>query len=142
VPKIAASAGAALPASATEPVAVVDEFFRALASGDTVRVTRLLDPAVLIYESGGAERSRGEYTSHHLGGDVAFLKTARHRLLSRTGNTLGDLAWVASESQLSSSSKGKPVNLVSTETMVLRKTSEGWRIVHIHWSSRRLKDGA
>ena len=142
VPKVAAGAGGTLTASATEPIAVVDEFFRALASGDTASVTRMLDPAVLIYESGGAERSREEYTSHHLGSDVAFLKTARHRLLSRTGNTLGDLAWVASESQLSSSSKGKPVNLVSTETMVLRKASEGWRIAHIHWSSRRLKDGA
>ncbi|MFL6602571.1 MAG: c-type cytochrome [Steroidobacteraceae bacterium] len=142
VSKVAASAGGRLPASAAAPLAVVDEFFRALASGDTASVTRILDPAVLIYESGGAERSREEYTSHHLGSDVAFLKTARHRLLSRTGDTLGDLAWVASESQLSSSSKGKPVNLVSTETMVLRKTSEGWRIVHIHWSSRRLKDGA
>jgi ketosteroid isomerase-like protein/mono/diheme cytochrome c family protein len=138
----ATSAAGTLPASAAEPVAVVDEFFRALASGDTAGVTRILDPAVLIYESGGAERSREEYSSHHLGSDVAFLKTARHRLLSRTGDTLGDLAWVASESQLSSSSKGKPVSLVSTETIVLRKTSEGWRIVHIHWSSRRIKDRA
>jgi len=24
----------------------------------------------------------------------------------------------------------------STETMVLRSTSAGWKIVHIHWSSR------
>ena len=25
----------------------------------------------------------------------------------------------------------------STETMVLRKAADGWKIVHIHWSSRR-----
>jgi len=30
----------------------------------------------------------------------------------------------------------KSVKLVSTETMILRKNADGWRIVHIHWSSR------
>jgi ketosteroid isomerase-like protein len=31
--------------------------------------------------------------------------------------------------------KGKPVDRLTTETMVLRKTPDGWRIVHVHWSS-------
>jgi mono/diheme cytochrome c family protein len=129
------AAGAPLPASAVEPIAVVDRFFRALASGDTNSAGALLDPKVLIYESGGAERSRTEYESHHLRADAAFLKTAQHRLLSRTGDAIGDLAWVATESRLTT--KGtKATDLISTETMVLRKTSQGWRIVHIHWSSR------
>lgn len=135
--KTPAASGAPLPAGTDEPVAAVDRFFRALAAGDTQRASTILDPAVLVYESGGAERSREEYASHHLASDAAFLKTAKHRLLSRTGAAVGDLAWVATESRLTApGSNGATTNVVSTETMVLRKTGDGWRIVHIHWSSR------
>lgn len=130
-----AANGVALPAGTAEPVDVVDGFFRALAAGDTAGASAVLDPAVLIFESGGAERSRQEYASHHLGADAAFLKTARRELISRTGDAVGDLAWVASESRLAATGQ-KPKNLVTTETMVLRKGSSGWRIVHIHWSNR------
>jgi mono/diheme cytochrome c family protein/ketosteroid isomerase-like protein len=131
-------AGTPLSANVTEPVAVVERFFRALATGDTKSASALLDPKVLIYESGGAERSRVEYESHHLGADSAFLKTAKHKLLSRTGDATGALAWVATESRLTTTGE-KAADVVSTETMVLRKTAQGWRIVHIHWSSRAQK---
>ena len=121
---------------AASPVAVVDQFFGALASGDTTAASALLDPAVLIYESGGVERSSSEYAAEHLGADAAFLKSATHRLISRGGDAVGDLAWVATESHLTTQG-AKPVDMVSTETMVLRKQPAGWRIVHVHWSSRR-----
>jgi ketosteroid isomerase-like protein len=49
---------------------------------------------------------------------------------------MGDLAWVASEASLSGNVSDKPVNVIGTETIVLRRTLAGWRIVHIHWSSR------
>jgi methionine-rich copper-binding protein CopC/ketosteroid isomerase-like protein len=122
--------------SAAEPVAVVDRFFRELASGNVKAASSLLNPDVLIYESGGAEGSREEYASHHLAEDAHFLQALSHRLLGRTADAAGDLAWVASETKLSGNANGKPVNVVSTETMVLRRTPAGWRIVHIHWSSR------
>ena len=31
----------------------------------------------------------------------------------------------------------REINSQGTETMVLRRSDDGWRIVHIHWSSRR-----
>jgi ketosteroid isomerase-like protein len=102
----------------------------------------LLDPGVLIYESGGVERSRDEYAAHHLPSDAKFLKSMKHRLLSRTGDAVNDLAWVASEANLSGTVNGKSVNMISTETMILRKRPDGWRIVHIHWSSRPVASGA
>ncbi len=127
--------GAPLKSDTAEPVAVVERFFRSLAAGDTSGASALLDPNVLIFESGGAERSRAEYASHHLGADSQFLRTAKQQLLSRTGDAVGDLAWVATEARLTASGQ-KPADIVSTETMVLRKSLAGWRIVHIHWSSR------
>ena len=35
--------------------------------------------------------------------------------------------------------EGKTITLLSTETMVLKKTAQGWKIVHIHWSSHAIK---
>ncbi|HJU38766.1 MAG TPA: nuclear transport factor 2 family protein, partial [Tahibacter sp.] len=123
-------------ATPTEPVAVVDAFGKALAAGDTAAALALLDPSVTILESGGAERSRDEYAAHHLGADAAFLRAATITPLARTGDAVGALAWVGSETRIAAVSKGKPVKLASTETMVLKNTPDGWRIVHIHWSSR------
>jgi ketosteroid isomerase-like protein len=125
-----------MPARAAEPVAVVERFFRELAAGNTKTASSLLDPGVLIYESGRAERSRDEYASHHLASDAKFLKSATHRLLNRTGDAIGDLAWVASEAHLKGNMADKPIDVITTETMVLRKTAQGWRIIHVHWSNR------
>ena len=120
----------------TEPAAIVEQFQQALAGGDTERAAALLDPDVKVFESGGFERSREEYAAHHLGADAEFLGQASIRLLSRSGEAVGDLAWVGSESRISAMDAAKPVELTSTETMVLRKGESGWRIVHIHWSSQ------
>ena len=90
---------------------------------------------MLIYEGGGAEKSREEYASHHLKSDAAFMKTAAVKQISRTGNAIGDLAWIATESTIKAPG-AKPLDLASTETMVLKQIADGWRIVHIHWSSR------
>ena len=125
-----------VPAIAADPVAVVERFFKALASDDSKAASVLLDPEVLIYESGSIERSRQEYASHHLESDAKFLKTVKHRLLSRSGDAGADWAWVATEVHFSGSADQKAVNTIGTETMILRKRPEGWRITHIHWSNR------
>jgi ketosteroid isomerase-like protein len=125
----------ATPAPALEPVAVVDRFFRSLAAGDTSAASALLDPAVLVYESGSVERSRGEYAAHHLAADAAFLHSAKQQVISRRADTVGDLAWVATESRLKAYG-AKSTGTISTETMILHRQPSGWRIVHIHWSSR------
>ncbi|MBN8888481.1 MAG: nuclear transport factor 2 family protein [Rudaea sp.] len=116
-------------------VTVVDQFSAALKDGDLKRAGTFLAEDVLILESGGAERSRDEYLGGHAGHDAAFLKTAHVQPVQRKARAEGDLAWVGSESELHTEKDGK-TTFLSTETMVLKRTSQGWRIVHIHWSSR------
>jgi ketosteroid isomerase-like protein len=107
-----------------------------LQAGDLERAGALLAEDVLILESGGAERSKEEYLGGHAGHDVEFLKGAHVQLIHRTARLEGGIAWVGTESELHASKDGKPMTLLSTETMVLKNTLDGWRIVHIHWSSR------
>lgn len=129
-----------VPAAAQAPVAVVDAFGKAIATSDFAAVQSLLDPEVIILESGGAERSREQYLGHHAKSDARFLAGTHSTLTHRRARVDGDNAWVASEGELHASKDGKPMTLLSTETMVLDNTASGWKIVHIHWSSRPKKN--
>ncbi len=121
------------------PVDAAKALHQALSTGDTSGVKTLLDPKVLILESGAAERSWAEYAAHHLKADIDFLRTVTYKLQRQAGDTVGDLAWVASEARMTGTSKDKPVDIQSTETLVLKKAAAGWKVVHIHWSSRPVR---
>jgi mono/diheme cytochrome c family protein len=121
------------------PVATVKALHGAMSGGDPKKVQTLLDPNVLILEGGNVERSRAEYAAHHLPADLKFMQAVTYKLDRQSGDTVGDLAWVVSEARLSGAREGKPIDLVSTETLVLKKSSAGWKVVHIHWSSRPVK---
>lgn len=124
-------------AAANDAVATVERFSTALATGDLTAATAELDPSVLILESGGAEHSRDEYLAGHAKSDADFLKAAHVTLRRRTAHAIGDLAWVGSESEIHVMKGAEMLMISSSETMVVRKTTEGWKIVHIHWSSRK-----
>lgn len=121
------------------PVAAVKALHEAMSRGDAKRVQSLLDSNVLILEGGNVERSRSEYAAHHLPSDLKFMQSVTYTLERQSGDAIGDLAWVVSEARLSGAREGKPIDLVSTETLVLKKSSAAWKIVHIHWSSRPVK---
>lgn len=121
------------------PQEVVAAFHVALSGGDRARVTELLAPGVIIFESGGAELSREEYVSHHLGADMEFAKATKVEVVDRQAGETGDAAWVLTRSRTSGTFKDRQVDLRGTETMLLRKTPDGWKIVHIHWSSAKAK---
>ena len=124
-------------ASAAKPaVAAVVEFSTALQAGDLKRVEGLLDPNVLVLEGGNAEHSRAEYLTKHAGADAAFLKKVHVMVKRRSARIDGNLAYVTTESDMHLVEGGKMQTIPSTETMVLQKVGEGWRIVHIHWSSQ------
>lgn len=127
-----AVAQAARPAAAT-----VDAFHAALRRGDTAAAVPLLADDAVIFESGGAERSKAEYAEHHLPADAAFSQAVPSALTRRAGYSDGMTAWIASEGRTTGTYKGKSLDLVTTETMVLRRVGKAWKIVHIHWSSEK-----
>jgi uncharacterized protein (TIGR02246 family) len=128
-------AGVAL-ADPRPAIAVVDAFSAALQAGDLERVRALLADDVLVLESGGAERSKDEYFASHAAADAAFLRDAHVQVTHRSARVDGGMAWVGTESEMHVSKDGVALTLLGTETMVLARAADGWRIVHIHWSSR------
>jgi ketosteroid isomerase-like protein len=136
---LALAASSAAAENPRGPEEIVAAFHDALARGDRAGVTELLAPGVVIFESGGAELSREEYASHHLGADMEFAKATKLEVVASEAGEAGDAAWVLTRSRTSGTFREKKVDLRGTETMLLRKTAEGWRIVHIHWSSAKAK---
>jgi ketosteroid isomerase-like protein len=124
-----------LPVSARAAAAVVDAFHASLSRGDTQSAAAVLADDALIFEEGGVERNKAEYVARHLPADAAFSKVVSSSVARRSGNATGALAWIATEGRTTGTYKGKAVNRVTTETMLLRRDGQGWKIVHIHWSS-------
>ena len=122
--------------SAAAAVAVVDAFHAALGSGDPEAVLSLLTEDVMVLEEGGAERSRDEYAGHHLPADMAFAAATKAEITRRAALVEGDIAWVLTEGRTSGTFNGRPVDRLTAETMILHRQAGGWRIRHIHWSSR------
>ncbi len=123
-------------AAAGTPVATVEAFHTALASSTPRAALDFLAEDVLIFESGGVERSRAEYASHHLAADAAFSAAVRSTLVNRSHGEAADAAWVTSVETVAGSYRGRIINSRSVETMLLRKATGQWRIAHVHWSSK------
>ncbi len=123
-------------ADATAIRATAESFHKALAVGEAEKVMSLLLPDALIAE-GGAVQTRSEYESGHLAADIAYAGAVPGRQLTAVVRQVGDVAWITSTFKVQGKFKGKPVDSMAAETMVLAKTPEGWRIRNVHWSSHR-----
>jgi ketosteroid isomerase-like protein len=131
---------ASVPASAqpTDSAAVatvVERYHGALARGDSVEALSLLADDAVILESGDME-SRSEYRAHHLPADIAFARAVQEKRSPLRVTVRGDAAWATSTSTTRGRFRGKAVNSIGAELMVLTRTANGWKITAIHWSSR------
>ena len=126
-------------AQQTDSVAVVstiNRFHEALAAGDSSAALGVLTPDVIVLEAGGVE-TREEYRSHHLPGDIAFARAVQSERKLVKVTVRGDIAWVSATSTTKGTYRDRQIDSLGAELMVLVKTSGGWRISAIHWSSRR-----
>jgi len=120
-------------------VAVVSQFHQRLAQGDTAGVLGLLTPEALIFE-GGAVETREQYRSHHLPADVEFLRAVKLSHTVRRAVTRGEPAWVGSTSEGQGTFRGRQLDLVGAELVVLERRGSQWQIAAVHWSSRSRGD--
>ena len=93
----APTAAAATPADSLAVARTVERFDSLLVAGDSSGALALLAPDALVLESGGME-TREQYRSHHLPGDIEFVRAVR-----ATGDPVrvvvrGDVAWTVATS--------------------------------------------
>jgi ketosteroid isomerase-like protein len=140
MPKPAVMASVASDSTAFDAAAeAVDAFHAALVAGDRDAALALLGEDIQIFEQGWVERSKAEYAAHHLASDIAFSATVASTQTARSGTVAGEMAYVSTEARMTGKFKGKDIDSISLETVVLRRIGGGWRVAHIHWSSRDAK---
>ncbi len=115
--------------------AVVDGFHAALAAGDSTGALGYLHPDLVVHESGHAE-TLAEYRSGHLASDIEFSRAVSFET-ARDAVVLGsDLAFYLREYRMKGTFREREIDAAGVETIALTPTPEGWKIRHIHWSSR------
>ena len=125
--------------TARDAAQALDAFHEALRQGDTQKALGQLADDAVIYESGGVERSKADYAAQHLMADADFAKAVGSRIVRRSGFADGSVAWILTEGRTTGIFRDRPVDRVTTETAVLRRNGNAWRIVHVHWSSAAAK---
>lgn len=129
------SAGTFVVSDSGDVVATVARYHAALSAGDSLGALALLSEDVTILESGGVE-TRADYRAHHLSADIEFAKAVPSQRTVTGAKVRGDVAWVTGTSTTQGEFRGRPVNSVGAELMVLSREGSAWKIRAIHWSSR------
>ncbi len=125
-------------ADSSAAVAAVEAYHKALQTGDTATVRKLLADDVLVAESGGLE-TREEYLSHHMPGDMAFASAVTRQPGEHHVTVQADVAWVMSTSRTTGTYRDRTIDSRGAELMVLARQDGHWRIRAIHWSSRQAR---
>jgi ketosteroid isomerase-like protein len=121
-------------------VRTADRFQQALAAADSAAALWLLADSALILESGELE-TRGASRSGHLAADVEFTRAVSSDRHVERVVVAGDAAWIVATTRTKGKFRGRDVNTLGAELMVLARTPAGWRIAVIHWSSHRMAGG-
>ncbi len=127
--------GAAAMPSMEGPVAVVDAFQSGLRSSNVDQVMATMMADAIIVE-GGSAQSPADYAGHHMVSDMAYVSAIETKLVKRDVIAGDRLATVISELRMHGTYKDEAIDNQLIETMVLKNTDQGWRIAHVHWSSK------
>ena len=124
------------PGDSAAALAVVEQYEAALSAGDSAKAVSLLADDLLVMEAGAIE-TRAEYLAHHLGADMKASAGAKGERTVLRVSVVGDAAYVVTKTVRPGTGAQGSTGSELAELMVLSKTSTGWKIRAIHWSSRR-----
>ena len=133
---VAFEAPAQSPSDSAAAAAVVEQFHAALAAGDSARVVSLLADDVVIAEAGAIE-TRTEYIGHHLGADMKASRSSKGDRTVVRVTVMRDAAFIAARTINPPTGAQGNTGSELAELMIVSRTSSGWRIRAVHWSSRR-----
>ena len=118
------------------PSDAVDAFHAALKKKDTAAALSLLDRGLVVFEFGVVDPTAEAYAFRHLPFDIDVAAALQWNVESRRIGGEGDVRWVLTTYHVTGrQADGSPLDQITLETMILRRTSGLFRIVHMHWST-------
>jgi ketosteroid isomerase-like protein len=136
---VALTSGATLQAAQqTEEAAVravASRFHSAVTAGDAAGAMAVVGADAVFLEAGSIE-TRAEYENDHLPADIEFEKSVPMKRSALRVVVSGDAAWTTCTTELKGTFQGRTIDSIGTEMMVLSRTTGGWQIRAVSWSSR------
>jgi len=118
------------------PADVVDAFHAALRAKNTAAALSLLDRGLVVFEFGTVDPTVEAYAFQHLPFDMDVAAATQWKLETRRVGGEGSERWVLSTYRVTGKHRdGSPIDLTTLETVILRRSSDLFRIVHFHWST-------
>ena len=131
-----ACASCAAAQSARIPAEAVDSFHAALRAKNTAGALSLLDRGLVVFEFGSMDPTVEAYAFQHLPFDMDVAAATKWTLESRRVGGEGNERWVLSSYRVTGAERdGTPIDMTTLETAILRRSGDGFRIVHFHWST-------
>lgn len=127
------------------PKGVAAAYLDAMESGDLAAAGALFATESSVFESGGEEGDWAHYREHHIGPELSQIKSFRisrgeSEIQESRDGSMAFVAWpIEYRIELEDS---RIIESLGTLTFVLVRVAGGFRIRHLHWSSRRSKAAA
>lgn len=122
-------------ATQSQVAEVVMAFKAALAAGDSTAALSHLHPELIVFEGGHAETLE-EYRAGHLASDMEFAGAVEFETTNADIQLHPYTALWLSAYTAKGTFRGREIDAHGVESMVLVPAGDGWKILHIHWSSR------
>lgn len=123
-----------------ENLAAFQQAFRdALSNGDFETVAASFARDARVFEGGKAESSLEGYLEHHLKPEMPMLTELNRDVISKVIYRHGEAGWASIEARLWGAVGEREIDSSHVETMNFVFVHGGWKIAHVHWSSRRNK---
>jgi ketosteroid isomerase-like protein len=132
---VARTATTATPTSVAEVQNTVMSFAEAVARGDSTTALTFIHPDLVVFQDGESE-TLDVYRGRHLAADLAMMAAVRPQTLSEQLMVVGETALYTRQYRLRGTFRGKAMDTTGTETLLLVSTPRGWKVRHIHWSTK------
>ena len=132
----------AAPRKSASPATIARSYFEAMDRSDIDAAGALFSTESSIFESGGVEGNWAHYQEHHLGPELRSVASFKTTLGTPESIDSADGTLVVVTWPIEYTIHLKDERLIQsrgTVTFVLERTKLGYRIRHLHWSSRRIK---
>lgn len=122
------------------PADAVDGFHAALKKKDTALALSYLDRGLVVFEFGNADPTVESYALRHLPRDIDMAAIANWNLQTRRVGGEGSERWVLSSYRVQGMRPdGRPIDQITQETAIVRRSGDSFRIVHLHWSTNSVE---
>jgi ketosteroid isomerase-like protein len=142
-PAVLSRAGGGTPSDRGGVLLALTNYRAAMTARDLKALARTVTSDLMVAEGTSVNLGWADYRDHHIGPEMREWRYfSVEGVKTEVLEISGDQAFVVQKSTVTLGEKDGPVPLESVETFVLRRSDGSWKIRHVHFSGKRIQNGA